>query len=316
MLEFVNKLAEEVEKKYPEIRLQTFAYLYTEEPPKSDIKPRKNVYVRLCNTTSNQVTGAAGNKKFMERLKRWAGIAHTIYVWDYAIVFWEKVTGLPFPSEFSYPGVYKLYAENNVQGLFWEQEEVDIADMSDLKYYLHSKYMEKPFRKDFIFLFRDFMQKYYGPAEKYISAYRQVLLQCAKKSDVQISWFPHACDFRYIDPVSMKRIQDLFAKARSAVKGDKTLSLRVDRAAMGIARIAGYEFPWYYQKYVDTESARKRFVQTWKACKERGRIPKKQDQIISMLETALTAHKAVRKPEEFKGIKHLDFPGVLINCMT
>ncbi len=48
MIRFVNAVAEEVEKEFPDVLVETLAYQYTRKPPKH-VKPRHNVVVRLCS---------------------------------------------------------------------------------------------------------------------------------------------------------------------------------------------------------------------------------------------------------------------------
>ncbi len=317
LLDFINELAAAVQKEHPAVKLQTFAYLYTLEPPRNDIKPAPGVIVRLCNTDSNQVTGAAANPRFQRYLKAWSERTENVYIWDYAIIFQERVTGLPFPSEFSYPATYRLYADHHVRGVFWEQEEADIADMADLKYYLHSKYMQNPYRDDFEELFRDFMTHYYGEAGEYIAGYRRLLAAKATQGNLQLSWFPQTVDFCYIDPETMSAIQELFEKARYAVAPDAERLFRVNRCAMGIDRLAGFELPWYYaQSSVDLEAARNRFETTWRECRKRGWLPKNQDAILTRLKRNVAMQKTILSPDEFAAAPCWYFPGSLIECMT
>src|SRR5690606_38717057 len=44
VIQFVNAVAEEIEKEYPEVLVETLAYQYTRKPPKH-VKPRPNVIV-------------------------------------------------------------------------------------------------------------------------------------------------------------------------------------------------------------------------------------------------------------------------------
>lgn len=48
VIRFVNAIAEDLEEDYPDIMLHTFAYLYCRKPPRQ-VRPRKNVIVRLCS---------------------------------------------------------------------------------------------------------------------------------------------------------------------------------------------------------------------------------------------------------------------------
>ena len=140
MIDFVNYIAERVAKVYPEIKLQFFAYQYNAEPPKT-IKARDNVIVRICNTGSNQITGAANDKVYSEFFKRWKDFAKHVYIWDYAITYGD-MNGGPYPSEFYIPSAYKFYADNNVKGIFCESESPASSDMWELKYWYCPEFCE------------------------------------------------------------------------------------------------------------------------------------------------------------------------------
>jgi hypothetical protein len=47
LLNFVNKVADGVGKKYPDVKIGTLAYQYSHKPPKN-IRPRDNVQINLC----------------------------------------------------------------------------------------------------------------------------------------------------------------------------------------------------------------------------------------------------------------------------
>lgn len=321
MVDFVNYLAREVARSYPEVKLQTFAYQYTLDPPKT-IKPEKNVIIRLCNTYSNQITGVSGNKVFEKQLKDWAGIANSLYIWDYAIIY--RQTGLPFPSEFSYPEAHKIYADNKVKGIFWEDERADRSDMPELKYYLLSKYMIDPYRTDFDSLIKDFMDKYYGAAGGKILEYRKLLKQAATEKKAYISWFPTPGDFRYIDLDTMLKAQKLFAEARKLVGNDPEKLYRVNRAAMGLDRLLGYELSREYiiqhqtkndgTKFpLDFKAARERFMTTWEqSCKRNG--VKRDAKLLERLKKLPLVSGDYKISEKFRNVKHIDIPASEIFC--
>jgi len=48
LLKFVNVIAADIERDYPNVRLDTLAYQYTHKPPKT-IRPRRNAIIRLCS---------------------------------------------------------------------------------------------------------------------------------------------------------------------------------------------------------------------------------------------------------------------------
>ena len=53
LLEFVNAIAEAIEKDHLNDFIDTLAYQYTRKPPQT-IRPRRNVIVRLCSIESKK----------------------------------------------------------------------------------------------------------------------------------------------------------------------------------------------------------------------------------------------------------------------
>ena len=267
MIDFINYIADRVKVKYPDIKLQFFAYQYNAAPPKT-LKARDNVIVRICNTGSNQITGAANDKVYAEAFREWRKFAKHIYIWDYAITYGD-MNGGPYPSEYYIPSAYKFYADNNVKGVFCESESPASSDMWELKYYLLTKYAADPYRTDYKEIVDDFYAKYYGAAAKYVRAYRDILHELAIRKKAVIGWFASGVDFSYIDLESNLKMQAELDKARAVVAGDKELTFRVNRAGLGIDRLLGFEFLGSYQRSTEknlekiAETARNRFWATW-----------------------------------------------------
>ncbi len=318
MIDFVNELARAVDERYPGVLLQTFAYQYTLEPPVT-VRPEPNVVIRLCNTYSDQITGASGNPELQRQLRIWSEIAPALFVWDYAIVFGEA-TGLPFPSEYHYPANYRCYADHGVTGMFWEQECADRSDMAELKYFLHGKYMQDPYREDFEALLDVFYSRYYGAAGTFVRQYRDLLYRRALAGKPWIGWFPAAGDFGYIDLATMTEAQKLLASAREAAEDD-TFRFRVDRAAMGVDRLLGFELTRNYFKEAgegilpQIEAARERFLATWKRTAEAGWVIPDQEKMLERFERLRRLPLTVVPSEKFQGISHADRPAAVLSAV-
>ncbi len=305
MIDFVNYIAERVEKVYPDIKLQFFAYQYNSAPPKT-LKARDNVIVRICNTGSNQITGAANDRVYSEAFKTWKKFAKHVYIWDYAITYGD-MNGGPYPSEYYIPSAYKFYADSNVKGVFCESESPASSDMWELKYYLLTKYAADPYRTDYKEIVDDFYAKYYGAAAKYVRAYRDILHELAIRKKAVIGWFASGVDFSYIDLESNLKMQAELDKARAAVAGDKELTFRVNRAGLGIDRLLGFEFLGAYQRSTEknlekiAETARNRFWVTWDESLKRNAplTPRTQfDRIKQRCATLLALPRTPRKVEK------------------
>ena len=160
LLDFVNYLADAIKTDYPEISLDTLAYVMTQKPPKT-IQPRDNVIIRLCDTGSNFIKPITDpdNQAFHDHLLRWARIAKNLRIWDYAVTYAPHYE-LPLPTVHTYATDYQFYAEHNVEGVFTELEYTILADMRDFKVWMMMKLLEDPYQ-DYPTLLRTFTDGFY-----------------------------------------------------------------------------------------------------------------------------------------------------------
>ena len=189
MLDFVNEIAEAVEKEYPEILISTFAYQYTEQVP-SSVRPRDNVMVVLCDTLGNACspTSPRNNAYFYNLLKKWSAIARHIKIWDYAVTY-QMPNEMPYPGEYAYADDLKLFRTARVQGVFTELEYPITADVRDYKIYLRAKLLENP-SADFRQISETFRNGFYGAAGNLFREYRELLRKAAEKTRPHIGMYP------------------------------------------------------------------------------------------------------------------------------
>ena len=238
-LNFVNALAAEVAKKYPDVLLCTWAYQYTQPVPKGGVRAADNVIVRLCDTGSNQAASIAepDNRAYYDCVMAWSKVTKHLFVWDYAITFSKGLTGLPFPSEFHYGDLFRHYRACNVSGIFWEHEHPYKADMWELKFFLETKLMENP-DLDCNALIERFMREYYGPAGGHVLAYRRYLDKIRREKHAFVSWFPQLSAFKYISDEDVAACNRMLDAAEESVAGDAKLLARVRHARLGLDRLA------------------------------------------------------------------------------
>ncbi len=178
LLRFVNAVAEDIEKDYPNVRIDTLAYQYTRKAPKT-IRPRKNVIIRLCSIECCfahplETCSSEANRRFRDDIVAWGPIAPLLYVWDYTPNFANYQQ--PFPNfDVLQPNV-QFFVDHNVKGLF-EQGNYSsggFGEMGPLRAYLLAELLWNP-RTDVQKHKGEFCDAYYGPAAPKILEYLELM---------------------------------------------------------------------------------------------------------------------------------------------
>ncbi|MCP4644315.1 MAG: DUF4838 domain-containing protein [bacterium] len=237
LFDFVNAMADAIKDEYPDVYIDTLAYQMTQKVPKT-IRPRDNVIVRLCDTTSNFTRPITHleNAAFKDHVLSWAAITKNLRIWDYAVNY-GQFHGLPMPSVHTYAADFQFYAEHNVEGVFTELEYPILADMRDLKVWMMMKLLEDPYR-DYDALLRTFTDGFYGAAGDHIRQYlaqREAAVE-AKPTYMSMRASPASCTF--LDLSFVREAMGIFDAAEQAVADDPVLLRRVRHARLSLDRAA------------------------------------------------------------------------------
>lgn len=228
---FLNKLAE----RFPDKEFSTLAYLYSVMPPKN-IKPLPNVNIMLCDIDCyREVTIPENNsgRKFLEALEGWSKISDNIFVWDYGTNFDNYIS--PFPNFHILQPNMVLFHKNNATMHFSQINSVKGGNFSELRSYLVAKLMWNPYI-DVDSLIRSFLNGYYGDAASFLYQYIKIQEGALLGSNIPL-WIydtPITHKTGMLNPQLMKRYQELFDHAESAVKNDTLLLNRVREARLPI----------------------------------------------------------------------------------
>lgn len=118
-LRFANRVAEAVEREFPSVTVDTFAYRFTRKPPRLT-RPRRNVTVRLCDIECafNAPIATSGlDDDFLADLREWGRLAPgRLYIWDYTTDFVSYM--MPHPNLDVLGPNLRLFAESGVAGVF------------------------------------------------------------------------------------------------------------------------------------------------------------------------------------------------------
>ena len=236
MIQFVNQVAEAVEKEFPDVWIETLAYQYTRKPPKS-LRPRHNVVARLCSiecdfSTPLDQSPFEQNRNFVREIREWSAITDKLFVWDYTTNFHQYIA--PFPNVLALQGNAKFFRDNHVVGLF-EQGAYQgrHGDFSELKAWLLAKWLWNP---DLPLepLLKDFFDGYYGAAAPLIRGYFDELHRFHTD--------PADNPLRIFDDISnpvipdsfYQHAADLWQQAEAAVKDSPTHAYNVRMGAIPV----------------------------------------------------------------------------------
>lgn len=193
MLDFINAIANDIAKDFPEIYVQTFAYTWTLDAPKT-IKPASNVMVRICKLGCE--FGPSGkadtlfpnvhprNKDYYDNFMKWAAIAPNIAVWDYWIIY-TKAYNPPYLNALNFQQDIKFYRDNQVKTMFVECESPINTSFAHFKYWYGLKMMQDP-EQSYDKLADRFCLAYYGAAAKPMRQYMDYLQKRENDADVAL----------------------------------------------------------------------------------------------------------------------------------
>ena len=172
-LRFVNAVAEDLEKDYPNLTVDTLAYKYTQKTPKIT-KPRHNVCIRLCSinccfTHPIDNEECPKSKRFHDDIVGWGKICDKLHIWDYTTNFHYYIS--TFPNFGVIHKNMRFFAENNVVSMFPQGNGQGVSgEFGELRSYLLAKLMWNPYmsEEEYYAMMDEFLAAYYGEGWKYI----------------------------------------------------------------------------------------------------------------------------------------------------
>ncbi len=255
VIHFVNQIADTVAKVYPEVKLQTLAYVYSEIPPKH-LKPGDNVMIRMCHydyCSAHPLGGCDSHKPFIKRLKEWNKISKRITIWDYFTDF--SCYLLPYPNFERVVNDVRYYADHGCVGLFAQGSNVPEnggGEFSELRAWVFAQLMWNPWQDGWA-LIDDFLKGVYGPSSPYINEYIQMLQEKVKPKSVFFSIYAEPTDGGYLTPEVVKKAGELFGKAEEAASGDPALLKRVELAYLPVLYTRLYFYSTGGRAYLSKE---------------------------------------------------------------
>ena len=289
-IEFVNKIADVVAEKYPDVIIETLAYQYTCKPPKF-VRPRPNVMICLCSDSCDFSKPLEKSRyrfrnmnNFVDDLKWWCAEAKRVHVWNYTMNF--RYFMHAFPNVYCLKADLETFLDCGVTEVLEQGVASPHQAGMALKTYLIGHLLWDP-RQPLEPLLDRFYRGYYGAAAPWMRKYMEELHTMSQnRNEVK-----HPMKmWGVIDSPALKtdffeRGAEYLAKAADAVKDD-TVRLRNVRWEMNAndytrimrsGEISSYalrrdgKYPMT-SKMKELQSAARRIVADWKAFPRTARV--------------------------------------------
>jgi hypothetical protein len=235
VLQLVNRVAEGVEKEFPDKIVQTLAYQWTRHPP-LHTRPRPNVIVMLCSieccfSHPLATCDCEANKAFRADLQAWAKIAPRLWVWDYTTDFSQYL--LPFPNRHVLGPNIQFYVAHNVKGIF-EEDTYDTpqSELAELGGYVLAKCLWNP-KYDPNRAIGEFLDGYYGRAAAPIRTYLDLLRDEVDRHNLHVGVNAPANNAHLPDGL-LAKANGFWQQAENAVAAQPEILRRVRLSRMSV----------------------------------------------------------------------------------
>ena len=237
-IRFANEVAEAVEKEFPSVRIDTFAYQFTRKAP-TKTRPRKNVVVRLCDIECDfarpfsDSSDSPSNAKFAQDVSDWKRVAgDNLFIWDYLANFRSYI--LPHPNISQIAPNIRFFAENGAVGVFEQGDALCSAgSFATLRHYLSAHLLWNP-ADDEKRLMDEFLDGYYGKAAAPIlKQFISVIENAPRKTKMSVGCgFRRASYLTAADKILAAQLMDRAAAAAEKEGGE--FARRVQRERLSV----------------------------------------------------------------------------------
>lgn len=243
-IQFINHIASRLKQSHPDVKIITWAYTYTMEPPKFE-KPLDNVIVEICNLgaefTNSGISEALrpvthpANQAFLNCFNGWRSIAAAeLFIWDYWILYGKTVT-FPYLNTQRFFDNMNFFARNNVQGMLIENEALN-GSFHALRQWLSHRLLLDPSqnRQE---LLQIFCHGFYGPAAEKMLEYLNFLEENFAREAGSFA-LKQARQIAYLDVDFLHRADLLLDQAEQVAERPEMLNrVKVERIPVDNTRL-------------------------------------------------------------------------------
>lgn len=241
VLKFVNRLAKDIAKTYPDVFLETLAYAKYIEPPLDETAPEANVIIRYADMYQDFLHDLDYTTNFdpfsrIDRIKAWVKVCERnnspLFIWDYVLNFFPHS---PMPQVFRIINNVKKTYEAGITGYLVENEMNNPRDFWALDQWVLNRIIEDP-AQDGDTLIDTFISKYYGHAASYVKEYLMLLHKEAEKSGFILICDEPTGNWNFVTLELAEKSMELFTKAQEAACREDALQRRVRMVFSGLLK--------------------------------------------------------------------------------
>jgi len=236
VINFVNAIADSLGEKYPGMYFDTFAYTYTQKPPRT-LAVRNNVLIRICHMQpscdAHPLTSCELNAEYIRNLREWRKKGGKLYAWHYVTDFSHYL--MPFPNFNAIRKDILSYYREGVAGIFCQgdSQQGGGGEWAELRSYLLAKLLWNP-TIDVDRVIDDFMRGVYGAAAGPIRQYFDMMHAAVTAPDQHFNLFSNPDEVAYLTAERIQNAHYLFDKAEMAVAGEPEILARVQKARLPV----------------------------------------------------------------------------------
>ena len=237
LIYFINRIADDIKDDYPNTKILTLAYMFSQDPPKT--APRDNVIIELCNfdvCVGHKIGSCDENKDFYNQLKGWSELTDNLYIWYYVANFVEKTEDTPIMNMDVLYDNFGILREYKITGFFAEAIiDKNSGDFAQLRTYLLSKLMWDPdmTKEQYNAYIDEFINAFYGQAGDVIHIYYDYLYSISGKNHYSLYTTPNSIFDEFEFKVNSEEISQWLDKAKELVKDDKTALRHIKQVITG-----------------------------------------------------------------------------------
>jgi len=259
IIRFINALAEEVVKEFPDVMIRTFAYVYSRKAPKLT-KAHPNVVIRYCTIEAcfrhalSDKSCSRNNEEFnfYEELLEWKKMASNLSVWNYNANYACYLA--PFPNLISLRENVRFFADCHTIDIYEEDTSPNLmisnGAYGQMKTYVLDKLLWNPYmsEEEYHNHIKEFLMAYYGKGWQEMGKYIKLEHEATANHHVRC--------FSWIDLNGDLELENIVLREylKGAYEAHPYQPARVDHALIGLTERIDEAYTYMNKAYEMAET--------------------------------------------------------------